>query len=115
LLEALPIGSARATNRVLFGPHETNLGRGRAISPRHAAYYSERAAGGTGILVAEEASVHDSDWPYERSPLAAECGPGWEQLARIGRRHDTVMLAALGHSGGQGASAYSQRELWAPR
>src|SRR5690242_20147013 len=114
LLDPLPLGSARAANRVLFGPHETNLGRGRALSAAHLAYYEERARGGTGVLVAEEASVHPSDWPYERAPLATECGPGWADLAALGSRHGTVVLAALGHAGGQGASAYSQRELWAP-
>lgn len=114
ILEPLTLGAREAANRVLFGPHETNLGTGRALSERHLAYYEERARGGTGILVAEEASVHESDWPYERCPLAADCGPGWESLAAMGRRHGTVVLAGLGHTGGQGASAYSQRELWAP-
>ncbi len=114
ILEPLTLGTATAPNRVLFGPHETNLGTGRAIGDRHLAYYERRAAGGTGILVAEEAAVHASDWPYERAPLAEECGPGWERLAAVGRRHGTVVLAGLGHTGGQGASAYSQRELWAP-
>ncbi len=114
LLEPLALGSVTAPNRVLFGPHETNLGAGRAISARHVAYYEARAEGGAGILVSEEASVHPSDWPYERAPLAEQCAAGWEQLAAVGRRHGTVVLAALGHAGGQGASAYSQRELWAP-
>ena len=36
--------------------------------------------GGAGILVSEEASVHASDWPYERCPLATECGPGWARV-----------------------------------
>lgn len=57
-----------APSRVHFGPHETNLGRGRGISDRHVAYYARRAAGGAGVLVTEIASVHDSDWPYERAP-----------------------------------------------
>ena len=114
LLEPLALGAVTAPNRVLFGPHETNFGAGRALSDRHIAYYERRAVGGTGVLVTEEATVHDSDWPYERAPRAADCGPGFERLASIGRRHGTVMLAGLGHTGGQGASAYSQRELWAP-
>jgi len=114
ILEPLTVGAREAPNRVLFGPHETNLGSARSLSDRHLAYYEERACGGAGILVAEEASVHESDWPYERCPLATDCGPGWEALAAIGRRHGTLMLAGLGHTGGQGASAYSQRELWAP-
>ncbi len=29
-------------------------------------------------------------------------------------RHGTLVLAGLGHAGGQGSSAYSQSVLWAP-
>lgn len=115
LLEPLPLrGDVVAPNRILFGPHETNLGRGRAIGDRHLAYYERRMAGGVGMLVTEHASAHPSDWPYERAPLAAECGPGWRAIADAATNHGTVALAGIGHDGGQGASAYSQRELWAP-
>ena len=73
LLEPLVIGRGEgaptAPSRVLFGPHETNLGDGRSLSARHVAYYARRAEGGAGVIVTEEASVHESDWPYERSPL----------------------------------------------
>jgi 2,4-dienoyl-CoA reductase (NADPH2) len=103
-----------APNRVLFGPHETNLGWDRSLSERHLAYYERRARGGAGMVVCEEASVHESDWPYERCPLATECGPGWAALAEQVHAHGGLALAAVGHTGGQGASAYSQRELWAP-
>lgn len=58
LLEPLPLGQARAPSRVMFGPHETNLGQHRAISARHVAYYERRAAGGCGVIVTEIASVH---------------------------------------------------------
>jgi len=115
LLEPLALrGGITAPNRVLFGPHETNLGRNRSISERHLAYYERRMAGGTGTLVTEEASVHESDWPYERAPLATDCAEGWQSIAEAARQHGTVALAGIGHNGGQGASAYSQRELWAP-
>lgn len=98
----------------MFGPHETNLGRGRAISDRHVAYYERRAEGGAGIVVTEEASVHPSDWPYERAPLAAESTRGWSDVVDACHRHGSLVLAALGHAGGQGTSHWSQRELWAP-
>lgn len=98
----------------MFGPHETNLGRGRSIGERHVAYYERRAAGGAGVVVTEEASVHDSDWPYERAPLAADCAEGWAAVAEACHGHGTLVLAALGHAGGQGTSHWSQRELWAP-
>jgi 2,4-dienoyl-CoA reductase (NADPH2) len=114
LLEPLTLRNVTARNRILFGPHETNLGQGRALSDRHLAYYERRARGGVGILVAEEASVHDSDWPYERCPLATACAEGWRELADCCHAHGALAFAALGHSGGQGSSAYSQSVLWAP-
>ncbi|RKT87076.1 mycofactocin system FadH/OYE family oxidoreductase 1 [Saccharopolyspora antimicrobica] len=114
LAEGVRLGSAEAPSRVLFGPHETNLGRGRAISDRHVAYYRARAAGGAGVIVTETASVHASDWPYERAPLAAECATGWAAVAEACRPHGAIVLAGLGHSGSQGSSAFSQQALWAP-
>ena len=102
LLEPVRLGGREAPNRLVFGPHETNLGRGRAISERHVAYYLRRARGGAGLIVTEEASVHDSDWPYERSPLATECGPGWRDVAEAvhGAGTGTLVVAAIGHAGG---------------
>jgi mycofactocin system FadH/OYE family oxidoreductase 1 len=110
--EPFALGGRTAPSRVLFGPHETNLGRDRSLSDRHVAYYRERARGGCGVIVVETASVHGSDWPYERAPLASECGPGWAAVATACA--PTLVLASLGHTGGQGSSAYSQQPLWAP-
>jgi 2,4-dienoyl-CoA reductase (NADPH2) len=114
LLEPLRVGMAVAPNRLLFGPHVTNLGWDRSLSERHLAYYERRARGGAGVVVIEEASVHPSDWPYERCPLAERCAPGWRKAADTVHRHGSLALAGLGHSGGQGSSAYSQGALWAP-
>lgn len=114
LFDSLPLGPKVARNRVVFGPHETNLARRRAVSHRHVAYYRRRAAGGAGVVVVEEASVHPSDWPYERCPLAADAGPGWAAVAEACHAEGALVVAALGHSGGQGSSAYSQAPLWAP-
>ncbi|MGW5649249.1 mycofactocin system FadH/OYE family oxidoreductase 1 [Saccharopolyspora sp. NPDC003752] len=114
LTDGVRLGAVTAPSRVLFGPHETNLGRGRGISDRHVAYYAARAAGGAGVIVTETASVHASDWPYERAPLAAECGAGWAAVADACRPHGAVVLAGLGHAGSQGSSAFSQHALWAP-
>jgi mycofactocin system FadH/OYE family oxidoreductase 1 len=114
LEEPLTLGPRRAPNRLMFGPHETNLGRGRSISDRHVAYYRARAEGGAGVIVTEEASVHASDWPYERCPLASECDAGWAAVAQACHPSGALVLAAIGHAGGQGSSAYSQTSLWAP-
>lgn len=114
LLEPLKLGSLQARNRITFGPHETNLGWGRAISDRHVAYYRRRAEGGAGTIIVEEAAVHPFDWPYERSPLATECDAGWSAIASSCHVAGALVVAAIGHSGGQGTSHWSQRELWAP-
>ena len=114
LTDPVDLGPRHAPSRVMFGPHETNLGRDRGISARHVAYYARRAAGGCGVIVTETASVHPSDWPYERAPLAAECGPGWAQVVTACRPHGALVLAGLGHAGMQGSSAFSQSALWAP-
>jgi mycofactocin system FadH/OYE family oxidoreductase 1 len=114
LLDPVTLASRTAPSRVVFGPHETNLGRQRALSAGHLAYYQRRSAGGAGIIVTEIASVHEGDWPYERAPLAADCGDGWRQIAEACHRDGALVLAGLGHTGLQGSSAYSQRELWGP-
>jgi mycofactocin system FadH/OYE family oxidoreductase 1 len=114
LTEPVGLGQRRAPSRVMFGPHETNLGQRRAISSRHVAYYARRAAGGCGVIVTETASVHPSDWPYERAPLAADCEPGWSRIVDACAPHGALVLAGLGHAGMQGSSAFSQSALWAP-
>jgi mycofactocin system FadH/OYE family oxidoreductase 1 len=114
LLRPWTIGEVTARNRVVFGPHETNLGRRRAISDRHVAYYRRRALGGAGVVVTEEASVHPSDWPLERAPLAADSAEGWAAVASACHDEGALVLAAIGHAGGQGTAHWSQRELWGP-
>jgi mycofactocin system FadH/OYE family oxidoreductase 1 len=115
LLEPLTLGSRTAPNRVVFGPHVTNLGDDdRGLTARHVAYYERRARGGCGTIVVEGASVHESDWPYERAPLAARCDDGWASIAEACHAHGALVLASLDHAGGQGSSAYSQAALWAP-
>jgi mycofactocin system FadH/OYE family oxidoreductase 1 len=115
LLSPLALASGEASNRVMFGPHVTNLGDDdRRFTPRHTAYYARRASGGCGIIVTEGASVHDSDWPYERAPLAQRCSAGWREIADACHGHGSLVMASLDHAGGQGSSAYNQMPLWAP-
>jgi len=115
LAESLSIGACTAPSRVMFGPHVTNLGDDdRSFTDRHVAYYERRARGGCGIVVVEGASVHASDWPYERAPLADRCADGWKRIASACQPHGSLVIASLDHAGGQGSSAYSQLPLWAP-
>ncbi len=114
LADPVVLAGRTAPSRVVFGAHETNLARRREISDRHVAYYRSRAVGGAGIVVTETASVHPSDWPYERAPLAEDCGPGWAEVAEACSPHGSLVVAGLGHGGGQGSSANSQSVMWAP-
>ncbi len=119
LLQPLSLGAPDSalviTNRVMFGPHVTNLGDlDRRLTARHTAYYERRARGGCGTIVVEGASVHESDWPYERAPLADRCSDGWAEIVAACHPHGATVIASLDHAGGQGSSAYNQRELWAP-
>jgi 2,4-dienoyl-CoA reductase-like NADH-dependent reductase (Old Yellow Enzyme family) len=115
LLQPLTIGTRSSKNSLMFGPHATNLGDDlRGLSPRHVAYYERRAMGGCGIIVVEGASVHDSDWPYERAPLATQCATGWTAISEACHARGSLVIASLDHAGGQGSSAYSQLPLWAP-
>jgi 2,4-dienoyl-CoA reductase (NADPH2) len=115
LSSPLSIGPVQAPSRVMFGPHVTNLGNeDRQFTRRHTAYYGRRAEGGCGIVVTEGASVHDSDWPYERAPLAQRCGKAWSEIVNACHPHQTLVIASLDHAGGQGSSAYNQLPLWAP-
>ena len=114
LLDPVTLAGRTAPSRVIFGPHETNLGQDRTLSARHTAYYQRRAAGGAGLIITETASVHESDWPYERAPLAADCAGGWREITAACRPHGALVLAGLGHTGLQGSSAYSQSVLWGP-
>ncbi len=115
LLTPIDLGSRTAPNRIMFGPHVTNLGSDhRSLPDRHVAYYERRARGGAGIIVVEGASVHPSDWPYERSLLAERCAEGWAAVVTACRPHGSLVIASLDHAGGQGSSAYNQAPLWAP-
>ncbi|GEL22538.1 hypothetical protein PSU4_14920 [Pseudonocardia sulfidoxydans NBRC 16205] len=107
-----PLRGRVAPSRVLFGPHETNLGDGRVFSSRHVPYYAARAAGGCGVVVTETASVHPSDHPYARAPLFSSCGPGWAAVAAA--CGPALVLASLGHAGSQGSVAFSSPIMWGP-
>ena len=99
----------------MFGPHVTNLGTDeRTFSDEHIAYYARRAQGGCGVIVLEGMSVHHSDWPYERAPLASQCAESLNKISQELHKEKCLVIASLDHSGGQGSSAYNQQPLWAP-
>ena len=66
LFSPLQLGPVTVPNRIVFSAHLTNYAEGGMPTEQHAAYYAARAAGGAGLIITEEHSVHPTDWPYEK-------------------------------------------------
>lgn len=118
LLSPLKIGAKTAPNRIVFAAHLTNFGFDNVFTARHASYYAERARGGAGLIVAEEMSVHPLDWPYPRAIFGyrPEVVEGLRQVREAVRAANpqTLLLAQLNHTGGQGTGDITYREIVAP-
>jgi mycofactocin system FadH/OYE family oxidoreductase 2 len=110
------VGSVVVPNRIVFSAHLTNLAEDNRVGPRLVAYYEERAAGGAGLIITEEQSVHPTDHAYERLIRAFDDSvvDGYRRLTDALHRHGTPVLAQINHNGGQAASTYTRLPLWAP-
>ncbi len=118
LLQPLGLGRITLPNRIVFGAHLTNFGRGNRYTERHLAYYRERAAGGAGLVVAEALTVHELDWPYEHVPFGHTDAilPSLEALGAAirGANPETRVLVQLNHTGGQCSGRLLRQSPWAP-
>ena len=61
LFSPLQLGPVTVHNRIVFAAHLTNYADHGLPSEQHAAYYAARAAGGAGLIITEEHSVHPTD------------------------------------------------------
>ncbi|OZM82948.1 mycofactocin system FadH/OYE family oxidoreductase 2 [Pseudonocardia sp. MH-G8] len=112
----MDVGPLRLPNRIVFAAHLTNAATDGLPTDQHAAYYAARAAGGAGLVITEEHSVHPADRPYEKlirgfDPAAV---PGYRRITEAVHAHGVPVLAQLNHNGGQSSGLYSRRALWAP-
>lgn len=116
LYTPLDIGPVTVKNRIVFSAHLTNYARDGKPSEQHAAYYAERAKGGTGLIVTEEHSTHPTDWPYEKliHGFNPEVLPGYRRITEAVHAHGTPIFAQINHNGGQASSMFSRRAVWAP-
>ncbi|MEZ5406676.1 MAG: FAD-dependent oxidoreductase [Acidimicrobiales bacterium] len=117
LFSPLRVGSLTLANRIVFSAHLTNYATQSGMpSAQHAAYYEARAAGGAGMIITEEHSVHPTDWPYEKMIHAfrPEVVEGYRRITAAVHRHGVPILAQINHNGGQASSMYTRRPLWAP-
>ncbi|GAA4809763.1 FAD-dependent oxidoreductase [Actinomycetospora chlora] len=103
------LGPRVARNRIVFPAHLTNAAVARRPTPQHAAYYGARAAGGAGLVITEEQSVDPADRPYEKLVDGTDPAvvPGYRAIAEAVHAHGALVVAQLGHNGGQSSSLYS--------
>ncbi|GAA3090366.1 NADH:flavin oxidoreductase [Pseudonocardia yunnanensis] len=116
LFSPLRLGPLTLRNRIVFCAHLTNAARDGRPTARHAAYYAARAAGGAGLIITEEHSVHPADRPYEKlidgaDPDAIDAHRGITEAVHA---HGVPVLAQLNHNGAQSCGMYSRLPLWAP-
>ena len=116
LLEPLELRSRTLRNRVVLCAHLTNQAHDRLPSAAHAAYYAARAAGGTALVITEEASVGLGDQPYEKvvdgsDPAVVE---RFRTVADAVHSHGGLVAVQLNHNGGQGSSLHTRTPLLAP-
>ncbi|MDD7969111.1 oxidoreductase [Actinomycetospora lemnae] len=108
--EPLRLGSRVVRNRIVFPAHLTDAAVARRPTAQHAAYYGARAAGGVGMVITEEQSVDPADRPYEKLVDGTDPAvvPGYRAIADAVHAHGALVLAQLGHNGGQSSSLYSR-------
>ncbi len=114
LFQPLRVGPVELENRVVFGPHTTEFGRDGLPTPRHSAYYAERARGGVGMIVTESSYVHRSSLSKANSVLS--CDPRivdpLRQIAAAVHDHGVPLVGQLSHRGRQMKGAHSQLPVW---
>ncbi|WP_433785984.1 FAD-dependent oxidoreductase [Actinomycetospora sp. CA-101289] len=103
------LGPLVARNRIVFPAHLTSAAVARRPTAQHAAYYGARAAGGAALIITEEQSVDHADRPYEKLVDGTDPAvvPGYRAIADAVHAHGALVLAQLGHNGGQSSSVYS--------
>lgn len=115
LFSPFQIGPVTVQNRIVFSAHLTNYAVDGRPSEQHAAYYAARAAGGAGLIITEEHSVHPTDWPYENliHGYRADVIPGYRRITEAVHRYRVPIFAQINHNGGQASGMYTRRPLWA--
>ena len=114
LFKPLEIGSTTMVNRTCFLAHRTNFGQKGRLDDRHIAYYRRRAAGGCGLIIVGELSIHPNDRPWASmiETYHPDAIQRFKELTRTLHELDTPVFAQLNHYGFQNHGAISRRETW---
>ncbi len=114
--DPVTVGPLRLRNRIVFPAHLTNAALGGMPTAQHAAYYAARAAGGTAMVITEEHAAGEHDHPYEHLIRGTDPAivPGLRRITDAVHAHGAVVLAQVGHNGGQSSSRYAGIAVTAP-
>ncbi len=116
LFRTITLGPITVRNRIVFSAHLTNFAQNGNVSDQHVAYYKERALGGVGLIITEEHSTHESDWPYEKMihGFRPEVVNGYIAITEAVHQAGSRIFAQINHNGAQGTSNYSRLPLFGP-
>ncbi|SHN48138.1 mycofactocin system FadH/OYE family oxidoreductase 2 [Cryptosporangium aurantiacum] len=116
LFSPVRVGPVTLRNRVVFSAHLTNYAEDGLPSARHVEYYRARAAGGAGLIITEEHTVHPSDRAYEKLIRGYDPAvvPHYRVLTSAVHDAGALVLAQLNHNGGQASGMYTREPVLAP-
>ena len=86
------------------------------MDDRHVAYYSRRARGGCGLIIAGELSIHPQDRPWEAMIEAYDPNvvEDYRRLTSAVHAYQTPIFAQLNHHGFQSSGAITRHAVWGP-
>lgn len=115
VLEPYDLAGLKLRNRVVTTAYVTNFAPEHLPTDQHVAHYGDLARGGVGMIVMAFLAVHPTvaHVNLEIYGWKREILPGLERIAEEVHAHGARLICQLGHTGRQGTSAFSDRELWA--
>lgn len=114
LLAPVTVGGLRLSNRVFVSAHTTNLAVDNLPGDRLAAYLTERAAGGVGLIITEGIRVHPTSAARDRTLCCfqADCVPAYRALTDAVHAAGAAIVGQLLHLGRQASGDLSRQSAW---
>jgi 2,4-dienoyl-CoA reductase (NADPH2) len=105
LFQSCVVGGLELKNRIVMPPMTTNYTRGGFITDRLLDFYEERARGGAGLIIAEDAIVEAPRGKHTLRDVYINddnCIPGLQRLAQTIKDNGARAAIHLSHSGRNG-------------
>jgi len=101
LFTPITLGPVEIKNRIFSPAHGTSLGHDGCVAPDLIAYHEARARGGTGLIILEGMTLHETHGFPEAFLYAGDDAvvPGLADLARACQGHGCRVVGQLFHAG----------------